>query len=60
MPKQTAAPTKCWCGHPKDRHWSGASHMTFPDGCEDCPGWDGAHAYGQEPAWAADADGTPS
>lgn len=44
----------CWCGHPKDRHWSDAANMTFPDGCHDCPGWDGAHAYGQELPWAAD------
>jgi hypothetical protein len=45
----------CWCGHPKDRHWSGATHMTFPDGCHDCSGWNGAHSYGQELPWATDA-----
>jgi hypothetical protein len=46
----------CWCGHLKDRHWSGATNMTFPDGCHDCPGWNGAHAYGQELPWLPDSE----
>lgn len=46
----------CWCGHPNDRHWSGATSMTFPDGCHDCPGWDGAHAYGQELPWLPEGE----
>jgi len=45
----------CWCGHSRDRHWSDeGGRMTFPDGCHDCTGWNGAHAYGQELPWAAD------
>lgn len=44
----------CWCGHPQDRHWAGSTRMTFPDGCHDCRGWNGAHAYGQELPWADD------
>lgn len=56
----------CWCGHAEDRHWSGATSMTFPDGCHECRGWDGAHVYGQELPWlpegdaaGAQYDGTP-
>jgi len=47
----------CWCGHAADRHWAGATDMTFPDGCHDCPGWNGAHAYGQELPWLPEDDG---
>lgn len=49
----------CWCGHPKDRHWFGATSMTFPDGCHDCPGWNGAHAYGQELPWLPEGEENP-
>lgn len=49
----------CWCGHPKDRHWSGATNMTFPDGCHDCRGWNGAHAYSQELPWLPEGEETP-
>ncbi|MFD5221428.1 hypothetical protein ACFWMH_27685 [Streptomyces tendae] len=46
-----ATETSCWCGHPEDRHWTGATDMTFTDGCHDCHGWNGAHVYGQELPW---------
>lgn len=49
----TGAAPGCWCGHPADRHYTGA-RMSFPAGCKDCPDWDGAHAYGQELPWATD------
>ncbi|MFJ8866741.1 hypothetical protein ACIRD6_13425 [Streptomyces sp. NPDC102473] len=42
----------CWCGHPQDRHFTSQS-MTLPNGCHDCQGWNGAHAYGQDLPWAA-------
>jgi hypothetical protein len=45
---------RCWCGHPRDRHWASES-MTFGAGCHDCPGWDGAHAYGRELPWVPEA-----
>lgn len=46
----------CWCGHPEDRHWAGSTRMTFPDGCHDCRGWNGAHGYGQELPWLPEGD----
>ncbi|MFJ2697468.1 hypothetical protein ACIO5Z_14740 [Streptomyces rochei] len=48
--------TGCWCGHPEDRHWTGATAMTFTDGCHDCRGWNGAHVYGQELPWLPEGD----
>jgi hypothetical protein len=48
--------TGCWCGHPEDRHWIGATNMPFSDGCHDCRGWNGAHAYGQELPWLPEGD----
>ncbi|MFJ6073664.1 hypothetical protein ACIQFU_22955 [Streptomyces sp. NPDC093065] len=51
-----ATETGCWCGHPEDRHWTGATDMTFPDGCHDCRGWNGAHVYGQELPWLPEGD----
>lgn len=52
----TGAPAGCWCGHPEHRHYTGNTRMTFPDGCKDCRGWDGAHTYGQEPPWDRNTD----
>lgn len=50
-------PGHCWCSHPKARHWHDASgRMTFPDGCHDCQGWNGAHAYGRELPWLPEDD----
>src|SRR5437879_3459725 len=49
--REAAKASGCWCDHAEDRHWSSATNMTFPDGCHDCPGWNGAHAYGQELPW---------
>lgn len=48
----------CWCGHPKGRHWNGASRMAFPDGCHDCTGWNGAHTYGRELPWESEHPAT--
>ena len=54
---ELADPGDCWCGHPRGQHWNDQSgRMTFPDGCHDCPGWNGAHAYGQELPWLPDGD----
>lgn len=51
--------TPCWCGHPKERHWHDAGgRMTFSDGCHDCRGWNGAHAYGQKLPWLPEGDDT--
>ncbi|MFD7855201.1 hypothetical protein ACFV6B_13070 [Streptomyces microflavus] len=47
----------CWCGHPEERHFTSQA-MTLPNGCHDCQGWNGAHAYGQDLPWAA-APATP-
>lgn len=57
-PDNTGAPASCWCGHPEHRHYTGNTRMTFPNGCHDCPGWDGAHAYGQELPWRPETDDT--
>ncbi|MFH9574254.1 hypothetical protein ACH4MG_27400 [Streptomyces sp. NPDC017454] len=46
-----ATDTGCWCGHAEHRHWTDAPSMTFPNGCHDCRGWDGAHVYGQDLPW---------
>ena len=47
----------CWCGHAEDRHWKDQSgRMTFPEGCHDCQGWNGAHGYGQELPWLPEGD----
>lgn len=48
--------TGCWCGHPEDRHWTGATNMPFSDGGHDCRGWNGAHSYGQELPWLPEGD----
>ena len=47
----------CWCGHAEDRHWKDQSgRMTFPEGCHDCRGWNGAHGYGQELPWLPEGE----
>ena len=47
----------CWCGHAEDRHWKDQSgRMTFPEGCHDCQGWNGAHGYAQELPWLPEGD----
>jgi hypothetical protein len=53
-PGMAVAP--CWCGHPRDRHWT-AERMTLGAGCHDCPAWDSAHAFGRELPWTPEAGG---
>ncbi|MFD7109115.1 hypothetical protein ACFWAF_02860 [Streptomyces microflavus] len=51
-PTSEAEAGGCWCGHPEERHFTSQA-MTLPNGCHDCQGWNGAHAYGQDLPWAA-------